>query len=90
MHWTKQISRTPASETEQGWVCLQYYGMMGVGTPPQNLTVCFDTGSASMWVPSMTCTTDSCNRHTKFEYKSSSTYQVHAPFQRIPNSAAVK
>ena len=56
--------------------CIQYYGVVAIGTPPQNLTVCFDTGSASIWIPSMACETASCNAHTKFQYKSSDTYQV--------------
>ena len=41
-----------------------------------------------MWVPSALCTTDSCNQHNKFQYETSSTYQVsaHTPHQacRVP------
>jgi cathepsin E len=60
----------------------QYYGTFELGSPPVKYTGCFDTGSADTWLPAGACANPSCLTHTRFEPRSSSTYQtLNAPFQ---------
>ncbi|CAL5226756.1 g9609 [Coccomyxa viridis] len=54
------------------------YGQIAVGTPGQPLNVCFDTGSADLWVPSVNCTTPSCVSHNRFQSQASSSYEPQA------------
>ncbi|XP_051225289.1 aspartic proteinase oryzasin-1 [Lolium perenne] len=54
----------------------QYYGEVGIGTPSQNFTVIFDTGSSNLWVPSSKCYFSiACYLHKSYRARRSSTYK---------------
>ncbi|XP_071434692.1 cathepsin E [Pithys albifrons albifrons] len=64
------------SEPLISYLDMEYFGQISIGTPRQNFTVVFDTGSSNLWVPSVYCVSKACAGHAKFQPTQSSTYQV--------------
>ncbi|XP_037694402.1 pepsin A-like [Choloepus didactylus] len=63
------------SQALENYADVEYFGTISIGTPPQEFTVIFDTGSSNLWVPSVYCISEACTNHDLFDPSESSTYQ---------------
>ncbi|XP_061662582.1 nothepsin [Syngnathoides biaculeatus] len=68
-----RLGRT--SEKLYNFMDAQYFGQISLGSPEQNFSVVFDTGSADLWVPSTYCVSQACAVHNRFRAFESSSYR---------------
>lgn len=69
---------------------MAYFGPMQVGTPPQDFTIIFDTGSSDFWVPSVSCRARACRGKHLYNAAASSSHQaMNQPFSIQYGTGAV-
>ncbi|XP_075262274.1 lysosomal aspartic protease-like [Convolutriloba macropyga] len=69
--------RTSFNEALKNYINVQYFGDVKIGSPPQNFTVVFDTGSSDIWIPSLASPVSclECKLHTQFDRMHSSSFK---------------
>ncbi|KAI9300278.1 aspartic peptidase domain-containing protein [Cunninghamella echinulata] len=70
----EKLGASATIELDSVYVDVEYVGTIGVGTPPQQFQMDFDTGSSDIWIPSKGCNT--CGQHTLFDPSDSSTFKL--------------
>jgi len=70
----------------------EYYGPVSIGTPEQQFTAIYDTGSSNLWVPSSKCPSilfKACAKHKRFDRSKSSTAQKDGRKLVLPYGSGV-
>ncbi|XP_072500395.1 chymosin-like [Notamacropus eugenii] len=70
-HKTSKVADEPLTN----FLDAEYFGKIRIGTPHQEFTVVFDTGSSNLWVPSVYCKSAACENHHRFSPSKSSTFR---------------
>ena len=89
MQWdTRNLMQMNASDVDlSDYFNNEYVGLLGVGSPPQYLTVVFDTGSSDIWIPGRSC--KSCGAHNSFDDTLSSTFELSKGKHNKPASFVI-
>ncbi|KAI8578993.1 hypothetical protein K450DRAFT_244497 [Umbelopsis ramanniana AG] len=66
--------KTGTIEYTDNFYDVDYVGTIGIGTPPQDFIMDFDTGSSDVWIGTENCS--SCRPSQKFDTNQSTTFQL--------------